>query len=268
MLSTHMAKLKAFARVRSSRQALGRVTTPVFMFQGRPDFAFDLQQAKNAMKLLRGPHRLYIGNFGHAPSTFPGPDVVPMMTRARLWFDQYLKGANDGMPSGWFDIASNPFRGNTLMPRLPKTHLAATSLRGRRTIGASGRIVRTGGPLRRRIETFGSGTVRAIVRLRGGWQRVVAVVTAKPRHGSEIVVTEGGVNTRGLRGRHRLAIHLIDQATLIPAGSRLRVYLADTSMDQSSANLLYLDLPEPRGAKLTVERMKLSLRVLRHPISR
>jgi hypothetical protein len=47
-------------------------------------------------------------------------------------------------------------------------------------------------------------------RLTGGWSRLVAVLTAEPRKGSEIVVSEGGVNTAGLKGTRKLTIRLID----------------------------------------------------------
>ena len=61
---------------RSSLRLMSAVTTPSFLFQGRRDFAFDIDQAVDAYRRLAGPKRLYVGDFGHAPSTFPGPDLA------------------------------------------------------------------------------------------------------------------------------------------------------------------------------------------------
>ena len=72
------------------------------------------------------------------------------------------------------------------------------------------------------------------------------MLTAEPRKGSEIVVSEGGVNTTGLTGKRKLTIRLIDTATLIPRGARLTLTLASSSVAQNPGNLLYLNLPMPR----------------------
>src|SRR6266566_1358819 len=58
IFSRNLRAIRQFTAQRSSKQLLSRVKTPVFMFQGRRDFAFDLTQAKTAMKLLQGPRRL------------------------------------------------------------------------------------------------------------------------------------------------------------------------------------------------------------------
>jgi ABC-2 type transport system ATP-binding protein len=266
--SQHLATTRQFCVQRSSRQFLSRVKTPVFMLQGRRDFAFDIAQAKAAMRLLRGPKRLYIGDFGHAPSTFPGPDIAHVEDEMGRWFDTYLRSMTN-RPSGEFELAPEAASGSTFSSsRLPAVRSSTFRLSGRDTIGAEGKVVRDTGPTARRLEMLGSATVRVDARLTGGWERLVAVLTAKPAHGSEIVVSEGGINTRGLAGRRRLAIHLIDDATKIPRRSRLTLTLAASSTAQDPANLLYLDLPMPAGAKLTVGRTTLSLPLLRKPISR
>ena len=105
-------------------------------------------------------------------------------------------------------------------------------------------------------------------RLSGGWQRLVAVLTATTRKHKTIVVSEGGVNTTGLSGRRNLTIRLISDATLIPSGSRLTLTLASSSMAQDPGNLLYLDLPQPPGARVLIGPARLDLPVLRKPISR
>ena len=110
--------------------------------------------------------------------------------------------------------------------------------------------------------------MRVTARLTGGWSRVVAVLTAQPRKGSELVVSEGGINTTGLKGRRTLSIHLIDTATLIPRGARLTLTLASSSVAQNPGNLLYLNLPMPRTARIALGPARLTLPILRVPVSR
>jgi hypothetical protein len=96
----------------------------------------------------------------------------------------------------------------------------------------------------------------------------VAVLTAEPLKGPDIVVSEGGINTTGLAGKRKLAIQLIDTATLIPRGARLALTLASSSVAQNPGNLLYLNLPMPKAARITLGPAKLTLPILRKPISR
>src|SRR6266498_583493 len=74
--------------VRSSLRLMSAVTTPSFLFQGRRDFAFDIDQAVDAYKRLAGPKRLYIGDFGHAPSSFPGADLAHVLNLSTRWYDR------------------------------------------------------------------------------------------------------------------------------------------------------------------------------------
>ena len=60
--------LRSFMAQRSVLPALDRISVPVFLLQGRRDFAFDISQATAAYQRLRGPKRLYIGDLGHAPA--------------------------------------------------------------------------------------------------------------------------------------------------------------------------------------------------------
>jgi hypothetical protein len=84
----------------------------------------------------------------------------------------------------------------------------------------------------------------------------------------ELVVTEGGAATR-LTGRPRMVtIRFIDDATVIPAGSRLRLTLATASTAQNIQNPLYLDIGTPATARLSIGAATLRLPVLRKPISR
>jgi hypothetical protein len=72
----------------------------------------------------------------------------------------------------------------------------------------------------------------------------------------------------GVSGRHKLAIRLISDATLIPARSKLTLTLASSSLAQDPGNLLYLDLAQPPAAKVTLGPARLDLPVLRKPVSR
>jgi esterase/lipase len=265
--STNLAALRAFSRARSSRQLLSQVHTPIYFFQGRRDFAFDIQQAVAGFNLLKGPKRLYVGDFGHAPSEFPGPDVSYVVDQGTAWFNCYLR-ALPCARSAPIRVAPEAWKGRAAtFSTLPRARSLALVLRGASTLAASSKVVRSIRLSRRKLETFGGGTVTLTARFRA-WPRLVAVVTATTRSGQEIVVTEGGINTRGLSGKHRLSIRLISQATVIPRGSRLTLTLASTSVAQDAANLLYLNLPMPRNARLSVGPVKVSLPVLKTPISR
>jgi predicted acyl esterase len=269
LASRNLEALRDFARVRSSRQLLSNVTTPVHMFQGRRDFAFDIAQATAAIKLLNGPKRLYIGDFGHAPSKFPGPDVIPMMQASQRWFDRYLRGALNPLLAGTYALASDPWNGLIAGGDSPPPSRPAAFTLGRTaTITQAGKSVRATAKTRKALEAFGSAQVQVTARLSGGWSRLVAVLTAKPPSGPEIVVSEGGVNTAGLSGRRRLTIRLLSDATLIRRGSRIRLTLASNSLAQNPGNLLYLNLPMPARAKVTLGPVRLTLPVLATPISR
>jgi predicted acyl esterase len=266
LASRNLKALRAWAAVRSSRPLLSKVTTPVFMFQGRRDFAFDIAQATAGFRLLKGPKRLYVGDFGHAPSTFPGPDFAQMTKLGYDWFTRYLVGTPAAIAP--FSLAPSPWRGRARgFTALPATRQLEIALPGNDRLSGNGRAVRTTGPFTGAAETFGPASVQVTVRLTGGWSRLVAVLAADHR-GSETIVSEGGLNTTGLTGTRRLTIRLIDTATLIPKGSRLTLTLASSSTAQNAGNLLYLNLPMPRLARLQVGGAKLTLPILKTPVSR
>jgi predicted acyl esterase len=267
LASRNLAKLRSWADTRSSRKLLSKVTTPVFLFQGRRDFAFDIAQAKAGYALLKGPKRLYVGDFGHAPSTFPGPDFAQLTSLGRTWFSRYLLGTPATVPP--VALAPSPWRGKAkTYTKLPATRRLTIPLPGSDRLAGAGRALRESGRFTGRAETFGSATVRVGVRLSGGWSRLVAVLTAQKGRGKQVVVSEGGINTTGLKGKRRLAIRLIDTATLIPQGARLKLTLASSSLAQNPGNLLYLNLPMPRRARVTIGNARLDLPILRRPVSR
>ncbi len=267
LASTNLGAVRAWADARSSRSQLAKVTTPVFMFQGRRDFAFDIAQARAGYRLLKGPKRLYVGDFGHAPSTFPGPDIAQVTSLGLKWFTRYLIGTPASFAP--VSLAPSPWRGKLrTYATLPATRRLTIQLGGTDSLTGAGRALRTSGPLTARVETFGSPQVQVAAQLSGGWSRVVAVLTAKPQRGAELVISEGGVNTTGLTGKRQLTIGLIDVATLIPRGSQLQLYLASSSLAQSSGNLLYLNLPMPPSARVRLGPARVVLPILRSPVSR
>lgn len=266
--SKNLGAVRQFAAARSTRSALARVHTPVLMFQGRRDFAFDIDQATAAMRLLKGPKELYIGDFGHSPSTFPGPDFLQVIRYGRAWFQRWLEDDHTAKHQ-LVSVAPDPWRGRVRsFKALPATRTVRLSFGGANALTGEGKAIRTGGRTDAKLETFGAGRLHLQAKLSGGWQRLVAVLTATtPKH-KTIVVSEGGVNTTGLSGRRNLTIRLISDATLIPSGSRLTLTLASSSMAQDPGNLLYLDLPQPPGARVRLGPARLDLPVLRKPISR
>ena len=267
LASRNLPALRAWAGARSTRPQLKTVTTPVFMFQGRRDFVFDIAQARAGYALLKGPKRLYVGDFGHAPSTFPGPDFQQMTSLGLAWFKRYLGTGSATIAP--ITLAPSPWHGKLRsFAKLPATRRLAVSLPGNDHLAGAGRAVRSSGPFTGNAETFGTPTVQVTARLTGGWSRLVAVLTAEPRKGSQIVVSEGGINTAGLTGKRRLSIRLIDTATLIPRGARLTLTLATSSVAQNPGNLLYLNFPMPKAARITLGPAKLMLPILRKPISR
>ena len=264
--STNIPTLRAFAASRSTRTALGSVRTPAFVFQGRRDFAFGLDQGIETYRRLAGPKRLYIGAFGHVPSTFPGPDVNVVLAEGSDWFARFLKNQPNGIDTRPpVELAPDPFleAQNRSYAGLPPTRTVRYTFAGRAaTIGALGRVVRSVGPTRGVLETFGAPVVR--VQASGSFDRIVAVLTAVRPNGSELVVSAGGAKVALTARRRPVDVRLISQVTTIPAGSRLRLTLGASST-VAGGNLLYVT--GVRGGRLTVGALTMSLPVLRTSIS-
>ena len=266
----NIAGLRTFANQRSVRPDLGRIRTPVFMLQGRRDFAFDMQEALTAFGRLRGPKRLYLGDLGHTPATNPVAEQGYYFAQVRMWFDRFLKGQLNGIDTRpRIELAPDPWRARTYQGKtLPARRVLRLTFRGRKAIDGLGEVVRTVAPTRRLNETFGNALVSVKVSTPNGWPHVVAVLSAITPRGDEIVVTQGGVPTTTLRSTSRvLTIRLMSQATTIPRGSRFRLTVAGASTAQNPNNALYLTIPDFR-ARLAVGEAKVVLPVLRRPVSR
>jgi pimeloyl-ACP methyl ester carboxylesterase len=261
------AAVKPWALERSSLAKLGAVTTPVFMAQGRRDFLFGIDQGAQAFRRLKGPKVLYVGLHGHAPSTFPAADSGVLMTRAREWFDCWLRTAACNAPGASVYVAPESFRGDVTRrgANLPPVSPTVVAFPGVSTFAKTGKAVRSA-PLRKALEVYGSPTLRTSVATSGGWSRLVAVLTARTPQGKEIVVSAGGVPTKP--GVQKLTIKLASQATFIPRGSRLTLTMGSSSLAQSTSNLLYLDLPMAATARVRVGSAVLTLPGLRTPVTR
>jgi predicted acyl esterase len=260
--------LKSFSQARSTTALLGNGYPPTMFFQGRRDFAFGLEQGTAAYAQLRAPKHLYIGPFGHAPSTFPGPDVDAVVQRTLAWYDRFLKGMPNGADTQRpVEIAPDPYAGATASyAGLPPTVTYAYTLRGKATIGDAGKVVRAVRTTRL-LETFGAPTVRVRASSTTGWSHLVAVLTARAPNGTVTIVSEGGVPTSLGAKAGAVSIRLISQVTRIPKGSRLELTLAGTSTAQSPGNLLYL-VPVPERAKITLGTVQLAIPTLKQPVSR
>jgi predicted acyl esterase len=265
-----LGRVRAFAAERSSRPRLSSLTVPTFMLQGRRDFAFDLEHALSAYRLLRGPKRLYLADFGHAPSAKPGDEPYYVLPQARAWFDRFLKGLPNGIDRRPpVELAPDPWTSRTFSyARPPTPKLVRATFPGRPvTIGSRGKLSRTWRLPRRRLETFGSPTVRLKLASTTGWPHVVAVLSALTPQRREIVVSAGGARVRLTRRARTIVLRLISQATNIPPGSRLRLTVAAASTAQNPGNLLYLT-SVPSSARLTIVAAGAAMPVLAKPVSR
>jgi hypothetical protein len=262
-----LPSLRAITAARSVVGRLGGFTTPTLILQGRRDFLFDVDQARRAFAELAGPKRLYLGDFGHAPSDFANaPDLVAMSTEIRTWFDRFLKGEPNGIDAlPRVKIAKSPFTGSVQFPSFPSPRKLVLRSRGSRWLTASGSVQRTFTLPPQRLETIGTPVVSATVSGTKPFQHLVAVLSATSG-GSETIVSEGGIPLRPRAKPHRVSIRLLDQIVTIPAGSRLRLTLAATSTAQNPANALYL-LGVRDGSRVRLGRISVTLPVLRKTIS-
>jgi predicted acyl esterase len=265
----NLGGVRAFTAARSARQLLDQITAPTFLLQGRRDFAFDIDQALVPFARLTGPKRLYLGDFGHAPSPHPAGELERVLPDARRWFDRFLKGLPNGIDTEpRVAIAPDPWTGRTFSYRsLPARETLRLAFPGRREITSTGKVVRTLPRRKARIETFGPPVLRVALSSPNSWPHVVAVLSAVTPQKREIVVSSGGARARLGRRPKQVAIRLISQLTNIPPRSRLRLTIAATSTAQSPGNLLYLS-GVPRSARLVVGPARMTVPVLARPISR
>jgi hypothetical protein len=237
------------------------------MLQGRRDFLFGVDQAISAFQRLRGPKLLYVGDHGHAPSTFPADDTTYAMTLARAWLDHFVKGDDNGVDDqSRVRIAPDPWTGKPAeFPGLPPTRpLSYALLGGPKRIGWGGKVVRSAGLMRTKVENFGAPVVTVRTATTAGWDHLVAVLTATTPAGNQIVVSAGAIATRP--GTRTYSIPLLSQITAIPAESQLQVTFG-SSTTGTAAGQLYADFPPVGTPRLTVTQGVLRLSAMIRPIS-
>jgi pimeloyl-ACP methyl ester carboxylesterase len=267
--SRNLPRIWQLAHDRSVRDELGQIKTPVFMIQGRRDYAFDMDQALSAFGRLRGKKRLYLGDLSSAASNPPAEQAY-YLTQAQLWFDRFLKGVANGIDTRRpVELAPDPWTGRTTQyAGLPPRRVVRLRFRGRATIDGAGKVVRTVAPSKRLNETFGPSLVAVSVASTTQWPHLVAVLSAIAPGRPEIVISAGGASTPALSATPRLVtIRLLSQATTIPRGARFRLTIAGASAAQVGDNLLY-PLSVPSGSRLSVGEAKVVLPVLKQPVSR
>jgi pimeloyl-ACP methyl ester carboxylesterase len=214
---------------------LARVKTPVYLFQGRVDWVFDIDQAVTAFALMVGPRKLYVGDFGHPPSTFSSPDFPSyVFSESARWFDRFLKGRRNGVERPAVVVADASGKHRRAFAKLPQLH----ALRLPRTSRAP-----------RALETFGDSVVNVQVTRLRKYPRLVAVVLANGKpvtHGA--VVPKLGANT----------IRLADYAVSIPKGARIQVRLG---ADGGPADQAYFSFAAA-GGTIRFGKVSLDLSVL------
>jgi alpha-beta hydrolase superfamily lysophospholipase len=255
--SRNLASVRALAADRSVVPRLGglrSITTPVYLFQGRVDFVFDVTQASQAFAGLGGPKKLYVGNFGHTPSTFPGVDAQYVLAQAIAWYDRHLKGIANGVDRTKVVIAKQgSATGRVGLGALPKSTPRTYVLPGRSVARGDALVSRRTAPLQSAVETWGLGTVHVEVPRLASYPRLVVTVLAGNR-----VVSHGGLKPRAGRNVVKLANYCV----YVPKGTRLRVTVGPSS---PAGQIAYLGFAGSGSA--TIGTITLRLASLAKPIS-
>jgi predicted acyl esterase len=249
--STNPAAIRQLTAERSALAKVGSIRTPVYMFQGRTDFAFDISQATRAYARLAGPKRLYVGTFGHNPSRFPGPDIAFVLSEGRAWFDLHVKGAGADLKPQ-VTVGSQNGR-KTKFSGLPKTKTQTFSLPGRSTLRGSSVVTRQAAPLRAAFESWGGGTATVTVSKLVSYPRLVVTVLTGQK-----VVAQGGVRPKAGVNRITLANYCV----FVPGRARLRVSIGASS---PAGQIAYLGFPDSGSATIGPVTVKLS--TLAKPVS-
>jgi predicted acyl esterase len=231
--STNLSAIRALVAPRSALPRLGSVSTPVYMFQGRVDYAFDVTQATQAFSRLKGPRKLYVGLFGHNPSTFPAADVEFVLSQGVAWFDRFLKGTQNGVEKP----------GTTIALGGGKVRRAVT-LPGTRKI-----VLSPGARMPSAANTFGGGSVTVTVKRLARYPRLVAVVFANGR-----VVTHGAAVPK----QGNVTIPLANYVQPIPKRAKITLRLGP---DSGPKDIAYLGFGDT--GSIALGRARITLSVLR-----
>ena len=261
LANRNLAVIKQAFDARSVRAGFSMITTPTFLLQGRTDYAFDIDQATTAFRLLPTAKRLYVGDLGHPPAKNPDAEKPYYLDECVQWFDRFLKGIPNGIDlKPPVEVAADPWTGKTAsFAGLPPTKTLTIPFKGKNTMRGDTKIVRTSKVALAAAETFGAPVVSATVS--GTFTHVVAVLTA-----GNTIVSEGGTALTASTKPHAISIKLISTAVAIPRGARLTLTLAGASTAQNPANLLYL-VTLPATQRLTVGNVTVRLPLLKTRIS-
>jgi predicted acyl esterase len=275
LANTDLPAIRAFAASRSlTDDDLRKIKVPVFVLQGRRDFLFGIDQATRTIKLLGGPHRLYIGDFGHAPSVFPGPDQDYMFRRAGEWFGLHLRNhveaANlfqwpvEMMPNP-VPVDNSP-KGYNTAPQA--TMLKTKTVKVGKTLRGTGKVVTTLAMPQptKWHETFGSPIVTVSASTTTQARQLVAVIEAVPPKGIATILSEGGKLLPTSKA-WTVSFPLIHDTALLRPGTKLRVTLSWASTAQDPLNVLYLT-GVPDGSSLRIKTLRLTLPYLKVRVSR
>ena len=245
--STNLGTIRALVAPRSAYSKLASIKTPTYMFQGRVDYAFDVTQAVNGFSKIGGPKHLYIGQFGHTPSTFPGPDFAYVMAQGLAWFDHYLQGAPNGIDkTPPVTIAAAKGTKRVSFAALPKTKVVTAGFRGTS-------LRRTGPRFAQPLETFGVSLLKVQIRKVVQYPRLVATVSVGNR-----VITHGAIVPKvGLQ-----TIRLANYVQYLPKGTRLSIAFGPSS---GSGDVAYLGFADEKS--ISLGPASLSLQVLTKPVS-
>jgi fermentation-respiration switch protein FrsA (DUF1100 family) len=249
--STNPTAIRQLTAERSALARAASITTPMYLFQGRVDYAFDISQATRPFARLAGPKKLYVGLFGHTPSAFPGPDLAYVLNESRTWFRTYRYGS--GGPVNAVLVARDD-AGRTPPVRLTGTKVQTFAFPGRSTVRGSSVVSRRSTPLRGALESWGGGTATVTVPKLVRYPRLVVTVLAGTK-----VVAQGGLKPKP--GVNRVA--LSNYCVYVPKGTRLRVTVGASS---PAGQFAYLGFAGAGSA--TIGPVTLKLSTLARPISR
>jgi alpha-beta hydrolase superfamily lysophospholipase len=247
--STNPAAIRQLTAERSVLGKASTITTPVYLFQGRADYAFDISQASRAFDRLAGPKKLYVGLFGHNPSTFPGPDIAYVINESRNWFRDYLYG--NGGPVSSVRVAPNDAERAPVA--LPARKTQTFPFPGRSIVRGGSLVSRRTPPLRAALESWGGGTATVTVSKPTRYPRLVVTLLA----GSK-VVAHGGLRPKAGVNRVTLANYCV----YVARGTRLRVTVGPASPPGQFAYLGFAG-----AGSATIGDVTLKLSTLAKPIS-
>jgi esterase/lipase len=244
--SIDLPAIRAITTPRSANTHLASIKTPVYMFQGRVDYAFDVTQAENGFSKIAGPKHLYVGQFGHPPSHFPGPDIGYVYSQGLAWYDHYLKGIPNGIDkSKPVTIAAATGSKRASYAGIPPTKNVGVGFRGTS-------LQRTGPRFQGSLETFGVSILKVQVRKVVNYPRLIAVVLAGNR-----VISHGAIKPKvGLQ-----TIRLANYVQFLPKGTRLTVRFGG----DGGPDLAYLGFGD--SGSISLGPVFLNLQTLTKPIS-